>query len=66
MTMQLKFISPIDSIVVDHVVGPIVNSVLLHHHFVATVTRLNDQLKSALYVKKKNVDSRIIVRQTAI
>ena len=65
MTMQLKFISLIDSIVVDHVADFIVNSVL-HQHFVITVTRFNDQSKSALYVKKKDVDSRIIIRQTAI
>ena len=52
MTMQLKFISSIDSIVVDHVADFIVHSVLLHH-FVATVIRFNDQLRSVLYVKKK-------------
>ena len=54
MTMQLKFILSIDSIVIDHVVDFIVNSMLLHyHHFVTIVIRLNDQSKSALYVKKK-------------
>ena len=52
MTMQLKFISPIDSIVIDHVIDFIVNSMLLHR-FVIIVTRLNDQSRNALYVIKK-------------
>ena len=53
ITMQLKFTSSIYNIVIDHVIDSIVNSMMLHHHFVITVTRLNDQSRNALYVKKK-------------